>query len=88
MTDERRLMAAGMPLEDAISNCCAMRREGTLPVAIRTGIGKQIPRKTVLAQVRSPYAVRVWQISPDKSLQGQSGIGLERTPGRTGAPEA
>lgn len=30
MTDERRLMAAGMPLEDAISNCCAMRREGTL----------------------------------------------------------
>lgn len=31
MTDERRLMTAGMPLEDAISNCCAMRREGTLP---------------------------------------------------------
>ena len=31
MTDERRLMAAGMPLEDAISNCYAMRREGDLP---------------------------------------------------------
>ena len=30
MTDERRLMAAGMPLDYAISNCCAMRREGTL----------------------------------------------------------
>lgn len=30
MTDKRRLLAAGMPLEDAISNCYAMRREGTL----------------------------------------------------------
>lgn len=30
MTEERRLLAAGMPLEDAISNCHAMRREGTL----------------------------------------------------------
>lgn len=31
MTEERRLLAAGMPLEDAISNCYAMRREGSLP---------------------------------------------------------
>lgn len=30
MTEERRLMASGMPLEDAISNCHALRREGTL----------------------------------------------------------
>lgn len=30
MTDERRLLAAGMPLEDAISNCHALRREGRL----------------------------------------------------------
>lgn len=35
MTDERRLLASGMPLEDAISNCYAMRREGTLPEFIR-----------------------------------------------------
>lgn len=31
MSEERRLLMAGMPLEDAISNCHAMRREGTLP---------------------------------------------------------
>ena len=31
MTDERRLMAAGMPLEGSISNCCTMRLEETLP---------------------------------------------------------
>ena len=31
MTEERRLLAAGMPLEDAISNCHALRREGSLP---------------------------------------------------------
>lgn len=30
MSDERRLAATGMPLEDAISNCHAMRRDGTL----------------------------------------------------------
>lgn len=34
MTDERRLMAAGMPLEDAISMCADMRRDGTLPAAV------------------------------------------------------
>ena len=30
MTYERRLLASGMPLEDAISNCHALRREGGL----------------------------------------------------------
>lgn len=30
MTEERRLLATGMPLEDAISNCHALRRDGTL----------------------------------------------------------
>lgn len=30
MTEERRLLAAGMPLEDAISTCQALRREGSL----------------------------------------------------------
>lgn len=30
MSDERRLLAAGMPLEDAISMCDDLRREGTL----------------------------------------------------------
>lgn len=35
MTEERRLMATGMPLEDAISNCYAMRREGNLREFVR-----------------------------------------------------
>lgn len=30
MSDERRLAATGMPLEDAISMCHDMRRDGTL----------------------------------------------------------
>lgn len=30
MSDERRLLAAGMPLEDAISICNDLRRECTL----------------------------------------------------------
>ena len=30
MTEERRLLTTGMPLEDIVSNCCAIRREGTL----------------------------------------------------------
>lgn len=30
MTEERRLLATGMPLEDAISNCHSLRREGSL----------------------------------------------------------
>lgn len=30
MSDERRLLAAGMPLEDAISMCDDLRREGAL----------------------------------------------------------
>lgn len=30
MTEERRLMAAGMPPEDAISMCNDLRRDGTL----------------------------------------------------------
>lgn len=34
MTEERRLLAAGMPLEDAISNCCSMRRDGSLPLFV------------------------------------------------------
>lgn len=34
MTEERRLLAAGMPLEDAISNCCSMRRDGSLPAFV------------------------------------------------------
>lgn len=36
MTEERRLMAAGIPLEDAISICHALRRErDELPEHIR-----------------------------------------------------
>lgn len=30
MSDERRLLATGIPLEDAISMCHDMRRDGTL----------------------------------------------------------
>lgn len=30
-TDERRLMAAGLPLDEAICICQSMRREGGLP---------------------------------------------------------
>lgn len=44
MTDERRLLATGMPLEDAISNCYAMRREGTLPEFVRKEEGNHICR--------------------------------------------
>lgn len=36
MTEERRLIATGMPLEDAISNCHAMRRNGKLDKFVRT----------------------------------------------------
>lgn len=35
MTEERRLMATGMPLEDAISMCYDLRRDGTLPDYVR-----------------------------------------------------
>lgn len=35
MTEERRLAATGMPLEDAISMCRDMRRDGTLPEFVR-----------------------------------------------------
>lgn len=31
MTEERRLLAAGMPLECSISNCHALLHDGTLP---------------------------------------------------------
>ena len=34
MSDERRLAATGMPLEDAISMCHDLRREGTLKEVI------------------------------------------------------
>ena len=36
MTDERRLMAAGMPLEDAISNCCAIRTRTRYSAVVST----------------------------------------------------
>lgn len=31
MTEERRLLRTGMPLEDIISTCHTLRRDGTLP---------------------------------------------------------
>lgn len=31
MTEERRLLATGMPLDEIINTCHAMRRDGTLP---------------------------------------------------------
>jgi len=36
MTEERRLMNTGIPLEDAISMCYDLRREGTLSEFIRS----------------------------------------------------
>lgn len=36
MTEERRLMNAGIPLEDAISMCYDLRREGTLSEFVRS----------------------------------------------------
>lgn len=35
MTEERRLLATGMPLEDAISMCRDLRRDGTLREFVR-----------------------------------------------------
>lgn len=31
MTEERRLLATGMPLDEIICTCHALRRDGTLP---------------------------------------------------------
>lgn len=31
MTEERRLLATGMPLDEIINTCHDMRRDGTLP---------------------------------------------------------
>lgn len=35
MTDERRLVSIGVPLEDAITICMDLRREGSLETYIR-----------------------------------------------------
>lgn len=36
MTEERRLIAAGIPIEDAISTCNDLRRDGGLPEFVRS----------------------------------------------------